>query len=310
MNNLIQKIQLNDIFIACPTYETDNFDFRYHIESCLLSFAHQISSTRSFFDYFIFSKKKHFSGKELMLKKFFNGLIFFLENKVDENERRFFLFLLNNNLTKQTIKEYNEYSKKMTNLKIELKTFYEIQAFLLQINSAMKFTDQELFGLIEMVENAKVNNKYIHKSFLPVAIILILENRLEIEKTRNEIKERILKTKVATKNKIDKNEMRDLSFKCQKKKSPFAFDFSKSISKNETVSISKRKELISANVILSKKREFKKKKVDYSFEYVKNRTFMENEKFRGVKIRKNIFENQDETNVYLQHVKILKAIIK
>lgn len=94
--------------IPVSTYYADNFDYEQHIKNSIYSFIVQIISKKNFADFFVREKILHLHEKSTKIKKFFAGLICFLENLDDLNKKSYYWLLLNTEVNKVVLRRvYN-----------------------------------------------------------------------------------------------------------------------------------------------------------------------------------------------------------
>ena len=176
MNNLEDKLLRIGVCIAPGGYITPNYDFPRHIRNSIYSFLCQCYNTSSFVDYFIREKKLYFKENKAILKRFFNGLLYYVERLDDEYKKDFYSYLLNNDISKQAVKDaYNAIHrlKHDDKLTIELKKFYKVSNLLPILAQHVRLNELENQELLEKVGHNTVYKQYLPISFVELAILEI-----------------------------------------------------------------------------------------------------------------------------------------
>jgi hypothetical protein len=224
MKTLVEKVKSKGVDLPGQCYPCENHDYGRHLDGVLLTFALQLSNKRDFFDYFYLVKLKQFRSNEGLLRRFWIGLVHFMGRENDKTDVKFYLFLLANNISRRTVTELNSALNKLTGLKVEMKSFYEHQDFILQIHHVLRLSGEELFELKSRVDASRINGRFVKTSLLRQSVLEILYRRMSDAVARKEIVEPPPDFKISfAKPPV---QMKPRSVKKAKEFSCFRFDFS------------------------------------------------------------------------------------
>ena len=343
MKEFLKKLEKNDIKIEKNTLEIKtNYDFPTHIKNSIYSYLCQNQLNSSFSKFFIISKKNYLKENSTKIKIFFRGLLYFIKNLNDENKKKFYFYLLNNDLNRKLLKKIYNINHRLINnsgLKIKLKEFFLIENFLPIFKDVLSLNDNEFVDFNEKLEKNVFYKQFISISFVKLSVLEILLLRDAVWKKKIIIKPDF-KQAIKTSNfhgalKIDNLEKKEMNIfekhknifnlVNKKKFSCFRFDFSikkkkKKKIKKQIVGKNDAKELAALNLLnFDKKTEkeeiieemHKKEEDDFDIEYVKNKEFKESEnKYKRKYLKKKTYPVIGDNNVYREHLRIIKNISK
>lgn len=176
MNNLEEKLQRIGIGLAPGGYLTPNFEFAKHIRNSIFSFLCQAANISSFVEYFMREKKLYFKDNKALIKRFFNGLLYYLERMDDEFKKDFYAYLLNNDMSKQIVKDTFNVIHKLKHdekLDLELQKFYRIDNFMNILSQYVRLNEVENQELLEKIVRHTVYKQYLPVSFVELAVLEI-----------------------------------------------------------------------------------------------------------------------------------------
>lgn len=176
MNNLEEKLLRVGVHIAPGGYITPNYDFAKHIRNSIYGFLCQGVNTSSFIDYFIREKKLYFKDNKAILKRFFNGLLYYIERLDDPFKKDFYAYILNNDINRQTLKDTYNILHKLRHddkLEVELQKFYKIDSFTSILKTYVRLNELEADELLDKVSQNSVYKQYLPISFVELAILEI-----------------------------------------------------------------------------------------------------------------------------------------
>jgi hypothetical protein len=195
MQRLVQRIHAKDIDVPLPPFRVPRFDFAVHIEETIATFIHQVPSRCSFFDYFVARKRRHFKNSPPAVREFFGGLLHFLQERPEDPETKFYLFLLANRLTRTLLFELSRVLRLSNSLSLKLKHFYDLHDLILWFRSVLRLTDGELFDLKQRLEKARMNGDLVNKAHLRLEAARVLQDRMSKSDLETEVEEPLTDTK-------------------------------------------------------------------------------------------------------------------
>jgi hypothetical protein len=343
MKEFVNKLEKEGIKVGTGLDIYNNsFDFTTHIKNDIYSFLCQNQLNDSFARFLILKKKNYFKENPTMIKRFFTGLITFCEKISDVNIKKFYFYILNNDINRKILKSvYNTNHKIMNSsgLKIELKQFYRVEELMPIFKENLMLNDSEFVDFSEKLEKNTFYKQFIGIPFVKLSILEIYllrdfswKNKIIV---KPEFKHAIKASNFNTDNNLEFKNQKDTNIfekhknnfeniTSKKKFSCFRFDFSKKTktkkSKSQNKKIDKKdgKELAALNLINfprvgSEEKKIKEmhKKNTFEIDFVKNKEFRENENHQ--KRKYNNRPNYDvinDANVYKGHLKILQNMKK